>query len=977
MATTVTSNTGQVYNVADIINQVNARYAQGKTPDLVVKSALQLGLPKDFIMTLPGVDQTAFTAGSNLISSGAFAPTATGTAADIAAAAPVGSAMYNARLAQGLDPFGFPAEEVARLTAAGLYGAGRQYDPTGGTLSSLQQRAEEMGGQTFNQQIVPTGSNLTAADIAWLQQGKGMYGNPLYDDPTSPIQWALAGGIGVPATAFATTAAANALGLTNVSMAAADAAQLASQGLSEAQIANILQTSYNIPAGAASSLAFSAAEGGTPFEIAQFTGDVNFGTPGGAGPSVPTAVTSPTTTTPGTVTVTGQPAATTVSSSLPGVISGGLLTNLTNIPAPAQTVTVTGQPTTTTSTTAPADTAATLLQLPTNPGGVSEQVTVTGQRDLPSGVTTLPSTVTPAGTVNITGTRIPAPADDYISPIIPAVLPPLIPTAPTTIGPTTSTTTNTSVFNPSDILRLLGLAGITAAGSRTGTGTGTGTAVTPRSDANIGSTTPQFGDEYYSAVQRYYNTFMPQTPRDVAGPLQQWYENRYGAPVGAAPTTPTMISPGAGTGAVSGGMATPSSAGVATVQPTMQSSPPAPVYTGSGMMASAAAAPVGAQTVQDFMAAQPMAAPAPPPQPSMPVSAPPAPQPTARTDYTAQAFTQFSQPVNTYFTDLSKRAAENVGNARFTANIIQETLDNTPEVLGVLNTLGSLTPDLKVDDTLIRNLAGDIRNQGATKTTLEFLRNQQNIAGMTGTRDMSNPEWARYQNAINQLTPKAPDQDWYTKVASYKSPSEGGEVALWRDPKSGYGIGVGLNKRGVPDLLTFYNPSGVSLQSQAITAPNLYEYAERYGIDLSGVSELGRQLESQGIGYKPYQTYAGTGSDIGIDFADIARGGLGTAYDWTKDANIAAKGPQAAESLRKNQELAARLGIQKFADVTTETGISFETLKPQKDKSGNVLNFVAYNPATQVAAWFNTPQEAQEAARNMGGIVKNVGTPGG
>lgn len=432
------------------------------------------------------------------------------------------------------------------------------------TLTAAQQLAEERGGQTFNQQVVPTGSNLTAADIAWLQQGKGMWGNPMYYDPTSPIQWALAGGIGVPATAFATTAAANALGLTNVSMAAADAAQLASQGLSEAQIANILQTSYNIPSGVASSLAFSAAEGGTPFEIAQFTGDVNFGTPASTGPSVPTAVTSPTTTVPGTVTVTGQPATTTGSSTLSDVVSGGLLTNLINIPAPADTVTITGEPaTTSTTTTTPVDATTTILQ---------------------------PTTTTSAGTINITGTRIPAPADDYISPVIPPLINPVIPTAPTTIGSTTSTTTKPNIFNPSDILRLLGIAGVTAAGSQAGTGTGTGTVVTPRSDANIGSTTPQFGDEYYAAVQRYYNTFMPQTPRDVAGPLQQWYENRYGAPTGTAPTTPTMISPGAGTGAVSGGMATPSSAG-------------------TGMMTSAARAPMGAQTVQDFMAAQPTTSP--------------------------------------------------------------------------------------------------------------------------------------------------------------------------------------------------------------------------------------------------------------------------------------------------------------------------------------------------------------------------------
>lgn len=34
--------------------------------------------------------------------------------------------------------------------------------------------------------------------------------------------------------------------------------------------------------------------------------------------------------------------------------------------------------------------------------------------------------------------------------------------------------------------------------------------------------------DYYKSIQQYYNTYMPQTPRDVATPLQQWYEGKFG-----------------------------------------------------------------------------------------------------------------------------------------------------------------------------------------------------------------------------------------------------------------------------------------------------------------------------------------------------------------------------------------------------------------------------------------------------------------
>jgi hypothetical protein len=85
-----------------------------------------------------------------------------------------------------------------------------------------------------------------------------------------------------------------------------------------------------------------------------------------------------------------------------------------------------------------------------------------------------------------------------------------------------------SLFTPSDILKLLTILGGTAAVGGAGTGTSSVGSI-PSSDSMLGSTTPQFGPDYYAAVQRYYNAYMPETPRNVAGPLQQWYENKYGA----------------------------------------------------------------------------------------------------------------------------------------------------------------------------------------------------------------------------------------------------------------------------------------------------------------------------------------------------------------------------------------------------------------------------------------------------------------
>ena len=40
---------------------------------------------------------------------------------------------------------------------------------------------------------------------------------------------------------------------------------------------------------------------------------------------------------------------------------------------------------------------------------------------------------------------------------------------------------------------------------------------------------PTNSPEYYQQLQNYYNSYLPQTPRDVVTPLQQWYNSKSGA----------------------------------------------------------------------------------------------------------------------------------------------------------------------------------------------------------------------------------------------------------------------------------------------------------------------------------------------------------------------------------------------------------------------------------------------------------------
>ena len=43
-------------------------------------------------------------------------------------------------------------------------------------------------------------------------------------------------------------------------------------------------------------------------------------------------------------------------------------------------------------------------------------------------------------------------------------------------------------------------------------------------------TMSQYSPDYYQQIQNYYTGYMPNMPRDVATPLQQWYSQGYTGP---------------------------------------------------------------------------------------------------------------------------------------------------------------------------------------------------------------------------------------------------------------------------------------------------------------------------------------------------------------------------------------------------------------------------------------------------------------
>ena len=184
-------------------------------------------------------------------------------------------------------------------------------------------------------------------------------------------------------------------------------------------------------------------------------------------------------------------------------------------------------------------------------------------------------------------------------------------------------------------------------------------------------------------------------------------------------------------------------------------------------------------------------------------------------------------------------------------------------------------------------------------------------------------------------------------------------------------FGINTNDKGIPNQVSYFDESGNLLSTSNFDAKQILEITNKYSIPMDDLKGLGEQLDAAGIGYRPYELYSGTGSDAGIDFSDLIAGGLGTAYDWTKDVNAKLKDSflvgtgvenQASKIVEENKKLADSLGIVKNSNITTEKGIDSSYFTALNGRT-----FVVKNG--QVASWYSTKAEAQKYQNENGGVI--------
>lgn len=286
-------------------------------------------------------------------------------------------------------------------------------------------------------------------------------------------------------------------------------------------------------------------------------------------------------------------------------------------------------------------------------------------------------------------------------------------------------------------------------------------------------------------------------------------------------------------------------------------------------------------------------------------------------------------------------------------------LDKNPIIAQTIDRIKQLDPNVKINSYDIGNLNARIAEVGTARAVQDFISEKRNMVGFYDKgsepffqrHTMADPTYRAYSNLLNEVSSASAsnvDQSSWETMAKRTSAKNQTPV-LWRDPNSGQGIGMILGEDGQPKNFTFYGADGTALTSSIVSAPELYKKAELFGIDLSGIGELGNKLDKMGVKYKPNELYAG--SDAGVDLQDIARGGMGSAFDWTKDPMAHLKGPSAISSLATNQALAQRLGVGAASGAPMGASTATQTAaQPASQVTTQPAAQVMSQPATQLAA---------------------------
>jgi hypothetical protein len=266
---------------------------------------------------------------------------------------------------------------------------------------------------------------------------------------------------------------------------------------------------------------------------------------------------------------------------------------------------------------------------------------------------------------------------------------------------------------------------------------------------------------------------------------------------------------------------------------------------------------------------------------------------------------------------------------------------------------------------LINNYLSEYDRIGPYYATRNFINDAQNLVGIGkddwfASHSMENPEWANLQKIKWAMTPTAPNDIWEKKVYRSNANTKYPVVSLWRDPETGNGIAIKSRDGKKNDGFTFIDKFGDSMFTSSYSAPEVLKSAEKVGMSIPSLASFNEVVKNSGVNV--YDN----------DYADLARGGLGTPYDWRIDPNVGRKGPSAQQQLEENRRLAKRFGLQPGSKQPSSQFQSYlqQLLSPVQNPLLSTSQFrPSQTPSLSSGGSLNEALENQYREYKYGGLI--------
>jgi hypothetical protein len=266
-------------------------------------------------------------------------------------------------------------------------------------------------------------------------------------------------------------------------------------------------------------------------------------------------------------------------------------------------------------------------------------------------------------------------------------------------------------------------------------------------------------------------------------------------------------------------------------------------------------------------------------------------------DYLGSNFTGYADPINFALSNMNQMSPE--------YKEMSKILTANPEINDVIDQLYKLNPNAMMfnsinpkyaggteastmasnfNNTIIKNLAGDIKRYGKDTAMQNFIGQQKNLLssipneqgrlGDFNQTTMSNAQFRELNRLEDQYTPKISDASWANRVKK-ETGADSSIGNVYRDPSTGKGLAIQFNQRGNAQEVRFIDQQGQGVNVPMNDPAKLLSAFYESGMSPSAFTALQKAAGSEYLIPPPKaeeKQYFLPALQNGVKFSDFANG---------------------------------------------------------------------------------------------------------